>query len=382
MPLAGLRRIDMPARTAWAPRFGGQRHHYETWDLALRLAGGDLWLSHNVISDSRGRALSSVTAIWQSEAESGPVVLRSSAADPHLGLAPVYDAGFDSAGQREIFAFNSACNHTAGRAGLDELGAVLGLDSGEAVLGETFAKGALVSSDMKVEWDLRWQFGHISGVFIPTGAGVLGQAAYQIAGSSPSPVINGRILINGEELKLHASRGEITHAWGRLVPKAYATAVCGHWDTGDLLRELLDDGNISLGLHWVRGGAWGPLSPPAPKTFGWIRVGDELLAFNALPDALWASSHVAWPRWETRLIGRDVKADVRIRVDFDSLTQLEGRDPDCRRVWRAFTGRANIEVAFERKSGRAWVPAGTVRSGSCRLDFGGHSPDQRLCVSD
>lgn len=382
MPLAGLRRIDMPARTAWAPRFGGQRHHYETWDLAVRHAEGDLWLAHNVISDSRGRALSNVVAGWQAGSESGPVVLKFSAADPHLGLAPVFDAGFDSAGQREILSFSSSRNPVARRAGLGELGADLSLDSGEASLGETFATGALTSRELKIEWDMRWQFGHGSEIFVPGGVGVLGQVAYQIAGASPSPLIEGKIVINGDDLELDASPGEITHAWGRQVPKAYATAVCGHWEFEDLARDLLGEGDVTLGLLWVKGGAWGRLSPPAPKTFGWIRVDDELMAFNALPDALTASSHMAWPRWESRLIGRDVKADVRIEADFELLTQMEGRDPYCRRVWRAFTAGAKVEVAFERKSGRAWIPAGSMCSGSCRLDFGGRSPDQRVAVID
>lgn len=382
MPLAGLRRIDMPARTAWAPRFGGQRHHYETWDLAVRLTAGDLWLSHTVISDSRGRALSNVTAVWQAGSESGPVVLKTSAADSHLGLAPAHDAGFDSAGQREIFSASSYRNPAAGRAGLDELGADLCFDSGEASIGETFAEGFLTSREMKIEWELRWQFGHASEIFIPVGGGVLGEVAYQIAGASPSPLIEGQIAINGESLELDASSGEITHAWGRHVPKTYATAVCGHWESEDVARELVGDGDVTFGMLWVKGGAWGRLGPPAPKTFGWIRVGDELMAFNALPDALAASSHVAWPRWQSRLIGPDVKADVRIDADFELLTQLEGRDPYCRRVWRTFTAGAKLEVAFERKAGRAWIPAGSICSGSCRLDFGGLSSDQRVAVID
>lgn len=382
MPLAGLRRIDMPARTAWAPRFGGQRHHYETWDLAVRLAEGDLWLSHNVVSDSQGRALSNVTAILKAGAESGPMVLRMSAADPHLGLAPAYDAGFDSAGRRGIFSADTARNPVGGRAELDELGANLAPDSGDAILGETFAAGAVTSKEVKLEWDLRWQIGHDSEVFIPAGPGPLRQVAYQIAGCSPSPLIGGRIAINGEGLDLDDSHGEITHAWGRQAPKKYATATCGHWDFDDLARDLLGEGDAKFGLHWVKGGAWGRLGPPTPKTFGWIRVGGELMAFNALPDALAASSHVAWPRWESRLIGLDVKAGVRIEADFDSITQLECRDPSCRRVWRCFAAGARIEMAFERRAGRIWVPAGSVWSDSCRLDFGGYSPEQRVAVFD
>lgn len=395
MSLAGFRHIDLPPRMACAPRFVGQRIHFETWDLSVQVGDGFLLISHGVVADARGRGLSSVIGLFKASRDANPTVLRTSAADPHLGLAPVYDAGFDSAGRRPIASIDSSIYPPEGRPGLGELGSALSLDSGVATLCESSARGKLAGKAEGLEWELTWHPNHASEVFIPTGTWPMKGPSFQASAPSPSPLVDGRVVVNGVEVALNQEPGEVVHYWGPHFPKRLAMAVCGHWSHNDLALDLLGNStsgepslessghhDVSAGILWIRGGAWGRLGPPVPKTFGWIRVGRHLIPFNTLPDALAAASHLEWPRWESRLIGRNVKADIRIATDFDSLTQVELRDSSGQRVWRTFAADAEIELALECRVGRSWIPAGTLRSRTCRLDFGGYSPEQRVAVID
>lgn len=385
MPL--VERPEVPIRMAAMPRYGGQRKFVEAWDLSLRSDASEFWLSHSIIADASGRGLAELTGVFKRSPSEAARVIRTSAADPHLELAPVFAAGFEDARPRNVLAVDSRMNFASGRPGLAALGSELASGEGSASLGENHACGELSGRDARFEWDLSWPRGDYGLLAVPPGLWPMGAIQYQMLVLSPSPPMNGKLRIDGDEFDVAGVSGEFAHFWGCSYPREYAIVICGQWLTRSIDWEILgargegnSPGPCQLGIMWIRGGAWGRLGPPSPKTFAWMRVGSAVAAFNTFPEVLSASSHVKWPTWSARLIGRNLKLGIQITTDFDCLTQLERRDPLGTRVWRAFTTSARIEALIERKVGKTWAFAGSLTSESCRLEYGGYSPEHRVAV--
>lgn len=132
---------------------------------------------------------------------------------------------------------------------------------------------------------------------------------------------------------------------------------------------------------WVKMGRLGVLGPPAPKTFFTIHLSSEFasrigieatkISFNALPRALLCSSHTVFPRWEARLLGREVVATLLVDVSGSEPFQQELPDPEGVGAFIAQFPYPGAEIVLETNVKGAWRHAATLTSDHTVLEFGG-----------
>jgi len=321
---------------------GAARGHYEVWYLTAnhRSTGLGLWIRYTLEAPKRGLG------------------------EPY---AQLWCAVFDRDEPSANFAIHRRYPISQLVAARDPFA----LTIGSSELHDDRARGALSGEGHEVSWDLKWTPAACVRRLFPSlmyRRGGLGETT--VLSPTLGAGLEGAIVVDGRRLELRGETVGQTHLWGRKHAHAWAWGHCS---------EFIGGRAAILECLTVRLRRLGCTLPP--MTMLLLELDGELHRFTRFFQVLTGRTSAELSTGRYAFTARS--SNLRLVGEFSARVQdmvvAPYVDPDGAPSYCANTEVGDLEIVVERRSGRRWEHAATLRAqGTAHFELGERERDPAI----